>query len=276
MEPMKLRPERLVLGFRGLALLRGWPFGDPREAERHIQAMNDVLRGDPDVIDIAGLELDDAYAAWSETYDEPNPLIDAEEPVVRGYLADIPSGRSVDLGCGTGRLTRFLVDLGHDVVGIDRSLEMLSVADASVTPATFLRGDMLHLPLADATVDLATCSLALTHVADLRDPLSEIARVVRPGGSAILSDIHPLAVATGGHAFFKAAVGSRGVTRNRLHWTSEYLEAFRSVGLQVEACAEPLFEPRFADDVSDEELRAAILGALPGLPFALVWLLRRR
>ncbi len=50
---MHVRRERLLLGFRGLALLRGWPLGDAPEAEAQIESMKDAIRRDPESIDIA-------------------------------------------------------------------------------------------------------------------------------------------------------------------------------------------------------------------------------
>jgi ubiquinone/menaquinone biosynthesis C-methylase UbiE len=276
MEPLRVRLDRFVLGLRGLALLRGWPYGDPEEADAQIAAMKELLaESDPDVIDIGNLDLARAYAAWSETYDGPNPLIQAEEPVVLSFVRDIPPGRALDVACGTGRLTGLLADAGHDVVGLDASSEMLSRARAKELSAAFVRGDARHLPFADAVADMVVACLALTHVADLREPVSEMARVVRPGGSVVLSDIHPLAVATGAHAFFEAGDGSRGVTRNELHWPSAYIDAFIRADLEVRACAEVPYEAEYAYEITDPDVRDAALASFPGLPFAIVWLLRR-
>ena len=90
-----------------------------------------------------------------------------------------------------------LCDLGHRVVGIDPSEAMLGRARAKGLPATFEVGAFDGLPVASDSVDLATCALALTHVPDLGPAIAEIARVVRPGGRVVLSDVHPIAVATG-------------------------------------------------------------------------------
>jgi ubiquinone/menaquinone biosynthesis C-methylase UbiE len=111
-----------------------------------------------------------------------------------------------------------MADLGHHVVGIDLTAEMLGIAAARVPSASFVRGDLLRVPAADASADLVVCSPALTHVPQLLPALEEIARIVKPGGTVVLSDIHPVAVATG-HAFFPTGERSRGVSRNELHWS---------------------------------------------------------
>lgn len=238
-----------------------------------------MIRRDPDMIDIAdiaALGLDEAHAAWSETCDGPNPLMEAEEPVVRGYLADIPPGRALDVGCGTGRLTRVLAELGHDVAAIDRSSQMLSAANAKGIRATFIHGDTKRIPLANATVDLAASSLALTHIEDLRGPLSEIARVRETGW---LSRPVGYPSTRGGDRSSRLLRDVGWVERRdseRIALDECIPAGFDSADCEVKSCAEPLYEPRFADEVSDDEPRAAVLAALPGLPFALVWLLRRR
>jgi hypothetical protein len=88
-----------------------------------------------------------------------------------------------------------------------------------------------------------------------------------------LSDIHPIAVATGGQAVFRRADGTRGVTTNLQHWTSDYVAAFRDARLVIEDCVEPL--------VDDDFIRGLKLGpvlegadlALRGLPCLLLWVL---
>ena len=138
-----------------------------------------------------------------------------------------------------------------------------------------MRGDLNRLPIHDQSIDVLVCALALTHVRALRRPVNELARVLRPGGHLILSDIHPVAVATGAHAFFVRPDGSRGVTRNEIHWASEYVSAFRAADLVIEEAAEPRFEQSFVDDMPDAAIRDAAREAVVGLPFALVWRVRK-
>jgi SAM-dependent methyltransferase len=275
---LELRAERFIVGLRGLALLRGWPFGDPVDAEAHLEAIRQLLSaGDRPAmsIEIDDLDVDAAYASWAETYDGPNPLIEAEEPAVRGFLDGLDAGRALDVACGTGRLAGILTDLGHHVVGADPSAEMLSRARAAVPEASFVRADVRHLPIDDGTIDVAVCGLALTHVPSLVGPVAELARTLRPGGHLILSDVHPVAVATGAHAFFRRPDGARAVTRNHVHWPSAYVDAFRAAGLSIEAASEPLFNESFVSEMPEAAVRDSVREALVELPFALVWSARK-
>jgi SAM-dependent methyltransferase len=276
---MRLRRERLLVGLRGLALLRGWPFGSEEEADSQLEAVRGTFSSEDDpsttIIDVDDLDVADAYASWAETYDGPNPLVTAEEPVVRGLLEDVAPGRALDAGCGTGRLARMLLDLGHRVIAVDGSREMLARARENPPGAAFVRGDLRRLPIRDGSIDVVVCGLSLTHLPTLRVPIAEMARTLRPGGRLILSDIHPIAVATGAHAFFVRSDGSRGVTRNEVHWPSEYVDSFVAADLTIERAAEPLFDESFVEEMPDAAMREAAREAVVGLPFAIVWLARR-
>jgi ubiquinone/menaquinone biosynthesis C-methylase UbiE len=278
---LQLRTDRLLIGLRGLALLRGWPFADAAEADAQIDEIRRLsarMELNPEILEVEAhdLDLDGAYAAWSETYDTiANALIAAEEPFVRAFLSEIQPGRTLDVAAGTGRFATILAELGHEVIAADLSLEMLERGRAKGIGASFLRGDMRAIPLRAESVDLAVCGLALTHVQDLGQAIAEIARVVRPGGRMLLSDVHPFAVATGAQAMFKTIDGARGVARNHLHWPSSYLDAFKTAGLAVERVAEPQVDEAFIQELGSEELRDAARSGLVGMPLVLVWLLRK-
>jgi demethylmenaquinone methyltransferase/2-methoxy-6-polyprenyl-1,4-benzoquinol methylase len=92
----------------------------------------------------------------------------------------LPGGALIaDLACGTGDLCRELSRDGYRTVGFDFSLGMLAKA---TTDVPLVQADVLRLPLADRSVDGATCGFALRNVVDLVGFFAEIARVVRPGG----------------------------------------------------------------------------------------------
>jgi demethylmenaquinone methyltransferase/2-methoxy-6-polyprenyl-1,4-benzoquinol methylase len=104
----------------------------------------------------------------------------------------LPSGSIVlDLGCGTGRLTERLAR-AHRVVGVDVSHRMLGAASGFVPaelPAWFVRGSAFHLPFPDGSVDGMASTFVLRNLEDLPAALSEVARVIRPGGRLVLLDL---------------------------------------------------------------------------------------
>lgn len=98
-----------------------------------------------------------------------------------------------DLGCGAGFLTSFLAEKGARVIAVDHSERMLEAARPQVAGASveFRRGEMDQLPLETNEVDAVFANLVWHHLADVERAAREVARVVRPGGQAIVTDLIP-------------------------------------------------------------------------------------
>jgi ubiquinone/menaquinone biosynthesis C-methylase UbiE len=220
-------------------------------------------------------DVEDGYTAWAPRYDRPgNPAILGEEPVVHGLLAEIPPGVALDAACGTGRHAAKLAELGHQVIGVDATDAMLDVARGKLPDADFRQGRLEDLPLDDESVDLITCGLALTHAPDLGPVMREFARVLRPGGHAVLSDIHPVASNAGAVAAFPDGDLSKGIpyVHNISHPISAYIAAFVAADLSILACLEPVFtEQEVAFGAAYAVFPEAARQAFLGLPFLLVW-----
>jgi ubiquinone/menaquinone biosynthesis C-methylase UbiE len=274
-----------VVGIEGVALLRSYIGADQEKANTRVDEIRQFVTN-PDQLpltlqfEVPEVDVQKGYAAWATTYDAmPNPLIAIEEPAVRALIDSLPIGTAVDAACGTGRHTKHLHARGHTVVGIDTSPEMLQRAREALPSVEFQVGDLSTLPLRSGSMDLAVCTLALTHCPDLRPPLQELARVVRPGGHIILSDFHPFMGLLGGAAFFLAADGSSGYVTGYVHHYNNYWQAFAAAGLEVLQCQEPVngenevvLMSSGMMDIAGEAFRSALLG----VPGALIWLLRRR
>ena len=93
---------------------------------------------------------------------------------------------AADVACGTGALARELeaVAPGAVVVGFDFSQEMLKRSG----PGRFAAGDALHLPLADASVDVVTIAFGLRNLPEPGQGLLEFRRVLRPGGRLVVCE----------------------------------------------------------------------------------------
>jgi len=272
---------RYLLGLEGLALLRGWLARDDEAAARRVSELGALLaEGQELETALAPTELPvrEAYAAWAPSYDsQPNPLTTVEEPVVTELLADLPAGAALDAACGTGRHLRSLAALGHRAIGVDRSPEMLEVARRAVPAAELLDGDLASLPLASESVDVAICALALSHLPELRAPIRELARVLRPGGRLVTSDIHPMLSSLGGDALFTRPDGTPAFVRDAVHLHSSYLDAFAAAGLEARRCVEPAWTSSTTAMIGKAARRIpeALEQALVGLPCVLIWELER-
>ena len=99
-----------------------------------------------------------------------------------------------DLGCGAGFLTRLLGERFDRVIAVDHSAAMREAARASVpedAPIEWRRGELETLPLADGEVDAVFSNLVLHHVVEIDRAVEEIARVLRPGGRVVITDLLP-------------------------------------------------------------------------------------
>ena len=271
----------IVLGFEGLAILRAWML-DNATVQARTQEVLDIASQIEDApwsnpFYYAESPVTDGYSEWAGTYDDPgNPMLLAEEPVVREILARYPIGTALDAACGTGRHAEYLASLGHEVTGIDSTPEMLELAAPKVPEAKFETADLTAIPFADGTFDLAICTLALTHLPDLRPPIAELARVLRPDGRMVISDVHPFDVVLSVQGGFRRKRGGRGFVRNYVHLTSGYLNAFQQAGLTVAQCIEPLWGDREIATIGFSQKMPDLLdAAIKGLPIAIVWELQK-
>jgi len=103
-----------------------------------------------------------------------------------------PGSRTLDLGCGEGRLSRDLKALGHDVVGVDASATMLAAARAADPGLEVQQADAASLPFSDGSFDLVLAFMSLQDIDDLEGAVAEAARVLARGGRFCIAIVHPL------------------------------------------------------------------------------------
>ncbi len=122
------------------------------------------------------------------------PDVVAQRDKVLALLAPQPGERALDIGCGPGLTTEALalaVGAQGSVRGVDIAPAMLSIAQrhcANLPQVSFELADVTRLPYADAGFDVALASQVYEYVDDIDGALRELARVIRPGGRALLVD----------------------------------------------------------------------------------------
>ncbi len=170
------------------------------------------------------------------------------------FRAPGPVRRVLDLGCGTGELTRLTAHRfpSAQVVGVDFTAAMLAVAQrrtgttGTAGKISYGRATAMRLPFPDGTFDLATNAFLARNLLDLEAALTEMRRVLRPGGVLLILEItEPVSPAFGSlfHAYFDhvvpwlgAAVDSAGPYRylpeslRRLPPRPAFLAALRRAG----------------------------------------------
>ena len=144
------------------------------------------------------------FNAWAGSYDrsllnrfmfQPSYLTFLEELYV-SRKDDATRFRLLDIGCGTGTFVGMLAatSLPAEVVGLDYSPAMCQVASSKAScfrvenRARFVTGDSEHLPFAEGSFDFVTCSNSFHHYPHQQNVVTEIRRVLRPGGQFMLID----------------------------------------------------------------------------------------
>jgi ubiquinone/menaquinone biosynthesis C-methylase UbiE len=107
-------------------------------------------------------------------------------------LVPAPAELTVDIGCGEGRVGRDLLELGHKVLGIDRSPTMIDALANHPTSVPAVVADAVQLPLADASADCAIAFMSLQDIDDMRAAVKEAARVLKDGRHLVLAIVHPV------------------------------------------------------------------------------------
>ena len=123
-----------------------------------------------------------SFAKVADAYERGRPGY--PEEAVRWLAGDAPCD-VVDLGAGTGKLTRGLVALGHRVTAVEPLAEMRAELEAALPGVPALAGRAESVPLPDSSTEVVTCGQAF-HWFDHGIALSEIARVLRTGGRLAL------------------------------------------------------------------------------------------
>jgi SAM-dependent methyltransferase len=123
-----------------------------------------------------------SFGGVAEAYERGRPTYPVD--AVRWLLGDQPQ-TVLELGAGTGKLTRVIAGLGHDVHATDPDEAMLQILERQLPGVRTAQASAEEIPLGDASVDAVVAGQAF-HWFDLDRALPEIARVLRPGGRICL------------------------------------------------------------------------------------------
>lgn len=130
------------------------------------------------------------YDAW---YDTPLGMVSdrLEKELIFSLLGDIENEAVLDVGCGTGNYTIELVKRGANVVGVDRSEDMLALArqkgQGEGLKVNFQAADAMNLPYPDSSFDMVISNGLLCFLKEPEKALMEMHRVLKPGGRLVVS-----------------------------------------------------------------------------------------
>jgi len=181
--------------------------------------------------------IEQAYTRWSATYDsDVNRTRDLDQEVTRQVLRGKHYDSILELGCGTGKNTAFLAEIGEQVTAFDFSEGMLRQArdKLSLENVTFVRADLTdRWPCEDLSAGLVVCNLVLEHIADINLIFAEASRAMIEGGTFFIAELHPFRQYSGVKAKFELE-GETTEVEAFIHNLSDYIGAAKENGFTVE------------------------------------------
>jgi malonyl-CoA O-methyltransferase len=182
------------------------------------------------------MSIQDAYNEWSDIYDTNTNLTrDLDSNVTRSLLANRRFDSILELGCGTGKNTVFLSEIGQSVHALDFSEGMIQKAREKVAAKNvqFETADLTkRWPCEDETYGLISCNLVLEHIEDLSQIFSEAARTLGANGVFLVNELHPFRQYKGSKARFERDDETVEVEAF-VHHISDFIRAAESSSLTL-------------------------------------------
>jgi ubiquinone/menaquinone biosynthesis C-methylase UbiE len=187
------------------------------------------------------MSIQQAYTHWSESYDQDRNLTrDLDQVVSQKALGNLHFKSILEIGCGTGKNTALLAQIGEKVHALDFSEGMLQKAKEK------LQSDHVTFSIADLTqpwpcegqwAELVVCNLVLEHIEDLSFIFSEASRTLMEDGRFFISELHPFRQYQGTKANFQRDQDKTEI-QAFVHHLSAFIHAAKNNGLTLEDCGE--------------------------------------
>ncbi len=177
------------------------------------------------------MNVQQAYNVWADNYDTvTNKTRDLEGKALRASVLFSEPSDVLEIGCGTGKNTEWLLTKAKHLVAADFSAEMLAKAKEKISASNVefkqfdLRGEW---GFSENQFDLITCSLALEHIEDINFVFEQANRVLRAGGFFYIGELHPFKQYQGSKARFDTEDGVFEL-ECFVHHVSEFFAAAKS------------------------------------------------
>ena len=158
------------------------------------------------------MSIEKAYDSWSQQYDaNSNKTRDLDKEATIETLSKYKFANVLELGCGTGKNTEWLIAEAENVIGLDFSQGMLDKAAQKINSekVTFKRADLNKTwDIEDKFADLITCSLILEHIENLDFIFNQAYLKLKPEGKYFISELHPFKQYSGSKARYETAEGT--------------------------------------------------------------------
>lgn len=177
-----------------------------------------------------------AYNNWANQYDtNKNKTRDLEAIALRESLNSILFDTCLEIGCGTGKNTKWLVSKSKNIIAIDLSKEMLKKAKEKITSnnVQFIQADILkNWDFVTKPVELICFSLVLEHIENLDLIFKKVANSIAKGGYVYIGELHPFKQYAGTKARFETEEGIQIVTCFN-HHVSDFTNSAIKYGFDI-------------------------------------------
>lgn len=202
-------------------------------------------------------------AAWTEWARKPGHDAFWHYRDALGAFIGRGAARALEVGCGEGRVSRLLKELGHHVTATDAVAALVEAARAANSADRYVVAPAADLPFEAGSFDLVVAYNVLMDVEDVPAVVTEMARVLAPGGTVLISLVHPFRdrgrfagpqpdapfIVEGsyfGRERFEGSETRDGLTMAFAGWSQPleaYAGALEQAGLAITALREPLPTP---------------------------------
>ena len=176
------------------------------------------------------------YNDWADQYDNNiNPTRDLDKTVTKESLSNIDFFKVLELGCGTGKNTEWLITKADKLIGIDFSSRMLELARKKISSknVSFICADLNEKwPVNNNSFDLATINLTLEHIKILDHIFNSLFIKLRKGGKCFVCELHPEKQLAGSKARFQDN-GTEIVLDVFQHSELDYVQSAEKVGFSL-------------------------------------------
>jgi ubiquinone/menaquinone biosynthesis C-methylase UbiE len=187
------------------------------------------------------MDVKQAYNIWAEQYDSnSNKTRDLEAISLRTTLQGFQFTNCLEIGCGTGKNTAYLLTIAKQVTAVDLSEEMLSKAKQKINTnnVQFIQADITaDWAFATNEYDLITFSLVLEHIENLDAIFRKLSDVVGSNCIVYIGELHPFKQYTGTKARFDSDAGQQIVTCFN-HNISDFTLSAKQYGFEIMDIAE--------------------------------------
>ena len=182
------------------------------------------------------MNVQKAYDNWSAQYDSNlNKTRDLEALALQETLADIEFENCLEIGCGTGKNTTWLLTKAKTITAVDLSNEMLAKAKEKINSdkVNFIQADILQdWNFANTKFNLTTFSLVLEHIEKLEPVFEKVSKIIAEEGHVYIGELHPFKQYAGSKARFTTDEGEQTVTCFN-HHISDFTQAAKKYGFAI-------------------------------------------